>query len=299
MLLSCSHRGRSRGGSRRGAVVRGVARPRRRPASRPSSTSPTASATAPPGGRGTRRTAEAAEADRLVVDRVQSGQHVDQLVGRRPALVLGERGGGIDVVVDHAVEVLHHVEGRADHRLVVARRDLRRDRHVGGLERRLHPVLTAHVVRGGEDVGPRAPDAVGLQSTDVPIAAQVAVCDDESVIGAPFYMMARLDGVVYDDVDATPAHRGTGPRGVVRAHRRARPPARGRLRGGRPRRLRPSRRLPRAPGEALADAVGEVEDGRDAGRRRGRAAPRTTPPHRQPPRDRARRLQLQQHDVPP
>jgi aminoglycoside phosphotransferase (APT) family kinase protein len=42
-----------------------------------------------------------------------------------------------------------------------------------------------------------------LQSTDVPIAAQVAACDDESVIGAPFYMMARLDGLVYDDVDAT------------------------------------------------------------------------------------------------
>jgi aminoglycoside phosphotransferase (APT) family kinase protein len=42
-----------------------------------------------------------------------------------------------------------------------------------------------------------------LQDTDVPIARQVAICDDESVIGAPFYMMARLDGVVYDDVDAT------------------------------------------------------------------------------------------------
>ena len=44
-----------------------------------------------------------------------------------------------------------------------------------------------------------------LQSTDVPIAGQVAICDDESVIGAPFYMMQRLDGVVYDDVDATAA----------------------------------------------------------------------------------------------
>jgi aminoglycoside phosphotransferase (APT) family kinase protein len=42
-----------------------------------------------------------------------------------------------------------------------------------------------------------------LQATDVPVAAQVASCDDESVIGAPFYMMERLDGVVYDDVDAT------------------------------------------------------------------------------------------------
>ena len=41
------------------------------------------------------------------------------------------------------------------------------------------------------------------EPTDVPVAAQVAACDDESVIGAPFYMMERLDGVVYDDVDAT------------------------------------------------------------------------------------------------
>ena len=113
-------------------------------------------------------------------------------------------------------------------------------------------------------------------------------------------MMERLDGVVYDDVDATAvAHRGAGARGVVRAGRRAGPAACRRLRGGRSRRLRPARRLPRAPGDALADPVGEVEDGRDAGRRRGRATPRTTAPRREPPRDRPRRLQLQQHDVPP
>jgi aminoglycoside phosphotransferase (APT) family kinase protein len=42
-----------------------------------------------------------------------------------------------------------------------------------------------------------------LEGTPVRAPTVLAVCDDESVIGAPFYMMARLDGVVYDDVDAT------------------------------------------------------------------------------------------------
>ena len=76
------------------------------------------------------------------------------------------------------------------------------------------------------------------------------------------------------------AHRGAGSRRVVRADRRAGPSARGRLRIGRTRRLRPARRLPRTSGEALADPVGEVEDGRDAGGRRGRRAASndTSPP---------------------
>ena len=60
-----------------------------------------------------------------------------------------------------------------------------------------------HVLATAHDMGREHRMQSALQSTDVPIAAQVAACDDESVIGAPFYMMARLDGVVYDDVDAT------------------------------------------------------------------------------------------------
>jgi aminoglycoside phosphotransferase (APT) family kinase protein len=43
-----------------------------------------------------------------------------------------------------------------------------------------------------------------LALADVPTAAQIALCEDESVIGAPFYLMAHVDGVVYDDVDAVP-----------------------------------------------------------------------------------------------
>nr|WP_249420044.1 phosphotransferase family protein [Rhabdothermincola salaria] len=41
-----------------------------------------------------------------------------------------------------------------------------------------------------------------LVGTDVPVAAPVARCDDTDVIGAPFYLMQRLDGIVYDDADA-------------------------------------------------------------------------------------------------
>ena len=46
----------------------------------------------------------------------------------------------------------------------------------------------------------RVQDALG--PTDVPVPRMVVHCADESVIGVPFYVMERLDGVVYDDVDA-------------------------------------------------------------------------------------------------
>jgi aminoglycoside phosphotransferase (APT) family kinase protein len=60
-----------------------------------------------------------------------------------------------------------------------------------------------HVLATAHDMGREHKVQSALEQTDVPVAAQVAACDDESVIGAPFYMMERLDGVVYDDVDAT------------------------------------------------------------------------------------------------
>jgi aminoglycoside phosphotransferase (APT) family kinase protein len=60
-----------------------------------------------------------------------------------------------------------------------------------------------HVLATAHDMGREHRVQSALEPTDVPVAAQVAACDDESVIGAPFYMMEWLDGVVYDDVDAT------------------------------------------------------------------------------------------------
>jgi aminoglycoside phosphotransferase (APT) family kinase protein len=60
-----------------------------------------------------------------------------------------------------------------------------------------------HVLATAHDMGREHRVQSALEQTDVPVAAQVASCDDDSVIGAPFYMMERLDGVVYDDIDAT------------------------------------------------------------------------------------------------
>jgi len=59
-----------------------------------------------------------------------------------------------------------------------------------------------HVLATAHDMTREHTVQAALQGTDVPVAPQVALCDDESVIGAPFYLMQRLDGVVYDDVDA-------------------------------------------------------------------------------------------------
>lgn len=61
----------------------------------------------------------------------------------------------------------------------------------------LHGVLAS-----AHDMGREHRVQAALEPTDVPVAGQVAECTDDSVIGAPFYLMQRLDGVVYDDVDA-------------------------------------------------------------------------------------------------
>ena len=59
-----------------------------------------------------------------------------------------------------------------------------------------HVLATAHDMKREHTV------QAALQHTDVPVPRQVVLCEDESVIGAPFYVMERLDGIVYDDVDA-------------------------------------------------------------------------------------------------
>ncbi len=59
------------------------------------------------------------------------------------------------------------------------------------------------VLATAHDMGREFRVQAALAATDVPVAGQVAECKDDAVIGAPFYVMQRLDGVVYDDVDAT------------------------------------------------------------------------------------------------
>ncbi len=95
--------------------------------------------------------AEVAEPDRVGIDGVEVGEHLDQRLGDRAALGGGEVAlgvGGLDQ--DVAVDEAHHVEGRAVDRLVGAEAERRRHRHAGGAERRDDLELAAHVVRGRE-----------------------------------------------------------------------------------------------------------------------------------------------------
>ena len=136
--------------------------------------------------------------------------------------------------------------------------------------------------------------AVG--TTAVPVPPALGLCTDETVNGAPFYVMGYVDGVVLDSPEKAalldPATRAQGQR---RPHRRARRPPRRRRRRRRARRPRPAGRLHRAPAEALDDAVGELQDPRAAGHRRGRrAARRRACPVQQGVVDRPRRLPLRQ-----
>jgi aminoglycoside phosphotransferase (APT) family kinase protein len=63
----------------------------------------------------------------------------------------------------------------------------------------------SHVLATAHDVGReyRVQSALGAAVTcGVPVPRMVAWCDDDSVIGAPFYVMEWLDGIVYTDADA-------------------------------------------------------------------------------------------------
>lgn len=51
------------------------------------------------------------------------------------------------------------------------------------------------------DMGREYRVQTGLQHTDVPVPRTVALCDDVSVIGVPFYLMQFVDGIVYSDTD--------------------------------------------------------------------------------------------------
>jgi aminoglycoside phosphotransferase (APT) family kinase protein len=58
------------------------------------------------------------------------------------------------------------------------------------------------LLASAHDMGREHRVQAALEPTDVPVAGQVAECTDDSVIGAPFYLMQCLDGIVYDDVEA-------------------------------------------------------------------------------------------------
>ena len=97
------------------------------------------------------------------------------------------------------------------------------------------------------------------------LAEIVAVCDDESVLGVPFYVMRYLDGHVITQRAAGRARdRGGAARARARPRRHARRDPRRRPSRGGARRVRAPRQLPRAPGAPLHAAVGDQQDARAA-----------------------------------
>ena len=127
----------------------------------------------------------------------------------------------------------------------------------------------AHVLPSAHDMGREFRVISALGGTDVPVARAIALCPDPEVLGAPFYLMSFVDGVVFDQAERlaalTPELATAGVRGAGRHPARA---ALDRPRQRRPGRLRPSRRVPRP-----ARSSGGTRSGR---RRRRRPGPNST-----------------------
>ena len=137
-----------------------------------------------------------------------------------------------------------------------------------------------------------------LQGSTVPVPVTRALCDDVSVIGAPFYVMDRVEGrVVRSTTELAGFETADARRGVPRPRRRARPPARHRLRRGRPRGVRTTRRLPRPQRRPLGQAVAGEQDPRAPGDRRARPPDRRRAARVGTAGDRARRLPAREHDA--
>jgi aminoglycoside phosphotransferase (APT) family kinase protein len=56
----------------------------------------------------------------------------------------------------------------------------------------------AHVLATANDMKREYTVQTALRGTGLPIARTVALCDDETVVGAPFYLMEWLDGIVFN-----------------------------------------------------------------------------------------------------
>ena len=71
-----------------------------------------------------------------------------------------------------------------------------------GEQQRAHPPLGEHEVATANDMGREFRVQRALRHSAVPVATTVAMCDDPTVIGAPFYLMEFVAGTVYSDADA-------------------------------------------------------------------------------------------------
>ena len=106
-----------------------------------------------------------------------------------------------------------------------------------------------------------------LAPTPVPVAPVVGLCEDESVNGAPFYVMEFVEGPILRGLAEAEAFPDEADRRAIgeRVVDTLVDDPRRRPRRRRPRRPRPQGGLRRPPAAPLAGPVGEVEDARAAG----------------------------------
>ncbi len=71
-----------------------------------------------------------------------------------------------------------------------------------GVRRVLRRPPLGHVLATAHDMGREHRIITGVGQTNVPVARALGMCADETVNGAPFYVMSHIDGVVLDSPEA-------------------------------------------------------------------------------------------------
>jgi hypothetical protein len=147
---------------------------------------------------------------------VQRGDHTRHLLVNRPPLGarhLGQRG----IPKQPPLDVVHHVELRADHRGVAAQGIRLRHRHLGIAERDDHPELAIDGVGGRQQLAGRfTPQHIAV----------VGGLHQERGVGLSTRKLLHLDGS--DESRDVRLHPGGEPRRVEGVLRGRRPQSRGR-----------------------------------------------------------------------
>ena len=128
-----------------------------------------------------------------------------------------------------------------------------------------------HVLATAHDMAREFRIIAAVGTTAVPVPPALGLCTDVDVNGAPFYVMGYVDGVVLDSADKAalldPATRGRPSADLIDVLADLHDVDVDAVGLGD---LAAPRGLHRAPAEAVDDAVGELQDPRAAGDRRGR-----------------------------
>ena len=154
---------------------------------------------------------EIAEPDRFWVDGVQIGEHPDQRVDAvADDGLVPERLELVGVAHDTPRHVLHHLERRTQHGVVVAHRDGARHRHRGVLQRGHYLVLARHVVRRRRQPVKRRPAQHPLRRVVEDQERQVGPAAGDQ-LGPQFTGAGDADGlqVAIQGVEVKPFERGS------------------------------------------------------------------------------------------